>query len=487
LSHRANRELKHVEIKRKELLSVGIDVGTTTSHLVFSRLILQNDPFSRSSKYIVAERHIIYRGRIFMTPLKPGNREIDVDALVPLLRSEYERAGVSIHDVETGAVIITGESARKDNAERIVEQLSMEGGRFVAATAGPNFEAVISAYGAGAVEYSKANRCRLIHSDTGGGTSNIAVIDSGSIAATACINIGGRLIAYNEKNEVTRLEDAGKLLLRETGHNCVMGERVSAEAMDDVSRVMASTLVDALTGAPETELTRRLMMTASLPPESFVGEVFYSFSGGVAEYIYGYEDAAYGDLGDRLGRSIRSIIDERGLTLVELPERIRATVIGASSYTLEVSGPTTFASPGFRLPLRNIPVTSPQVEKGRLSVNYVADQVRAALKKIDVEDAKCPVALAFRDPVKMDYENLRVFARGVAAALPRGGGGAPLVLIFDTDVGNSVGNVLARETGLVNVLAIDEISLKEGDFIDVGEPINEGVIYPVIVKSLVFH
>jgi ethanolamine utilization protein EutA len=254
-----------------------------------------------------------------------------------------------------------------------------------------------------------------------------------------------------------------------------------------VSRVMASMLMDALTGAPETELTKKLMMTASLPIESFRGEAFYSFSGGVAEYIYGYEDAGYGDLGDRLGHSIRSIIDERELRLVELPERIRATVIGASSYTLEVSGPTTFASPGFRLPLRNIPVTSPQVEKGRLSVNYVADQVRAALKKIDVEDAGRPVALAFRDPVKMDYENLRVFARGMAAALPRMGGGAPLVLIFETDVGNSVGNVLARETGLVNVLAIDEISLKEGDFIDVGEPINEGVTYPVIVKSLVFH
>ncbi|MFH2110007.1 MAG: ethanolamine ammonia-lyase reactivating factor EutA [Candidatus Bathyarchaeota archaeon] len=477
-----------MEIKRKELLSVGIDVGTTTSHLVFSRLVLQNDPFSRSNKYEIAERHILYRGRIFMTPLKPGNKEIDLDALVTLLRSEYDEAGINLSDVETGAVIVTGESARKENAEMIVEQLSREGGRFVAATAGPNFEAVISAYGAGAVEYSKLNRCRLIHSDAGGGTSNIAVIDSGIIVATACVNIGGRLIAYNQDMEITRLEDAGRLLLSEIGRKGEMGETISVEVLDDVSRVMASILLDVLTGAPETKLTRALMMTQSLPPAAFRGDVYYSFSGGVAEYIYGYEAGNYGDLGDRLGRSIRSTVDERGLQLVALPERIRATVIGASSYTLEVSGPTTFTSPGFKLPLRNIPVTSPQIEKGRLSFGYVEKQIRAALKKIDLDDKHSPIALAFRDPVKMDYANLKVFARGVAAALPkRSGSEVPLILIFETDVGNSVGNVLARETGLVNVLAIDEISLKEGDFIDVGEPMNEGVTYPVVVKSLVFQ
>jgi len=477
-----------MEIKRRELLSVGIDVGTTTSHLIFSRLVLQNDPFSRSNKYTIAERRIIYRGRIFMTPLKPGNKEIDLDALVSLLRSEYDEAGVNISDVETGAVIITGESARKENAEMIVEQLSREGGRFVAATAGPNFEAVISAYGAGAVEYSRLNSCRLIHSDTGGGTSNIAVIDSGTIVATACVNIGGRLIAYDQEMEITRLEDAGRLLLKETGRKGEVGEKISVEALDDVSRVMASTLVDVLTGAPETRLARVLMMTRSLPQDVFRGDVYHSFSGGVAEYIYGHEAGNYGDLGDRLGHSIKEDLDERGLRLVALPERIRATVIGASSYTLEVSGPTTFTSPGFKLPLRNIPVTSPQIEKERLSFSYVEKQIRQALRKIDLDDKHSPIALAFRDPVKMDYVNLKVFARGVAAALPRRSGEeAPLVLIFETDVGNSVGNVLARETGVVNVLAIDEISLKEGDFIDVGEPVNEGSTYPVVVKSLVFQ
>jgi len=476
-----------MEIKRREMLSVGIDVGTTTSHLVFSRLVLQNDPFSRSGKYEVAERSIVYRGGIHLTPLKPGNREIDVDALVPLLMGEYAKAGVSLSDVETGAVIITGESARKENAEAIVERLSSEGGRFVAATAGPNFEAVISAYGAGAVEYSRRNGCRLVHCDTGGGTSNIAVIDSGRITATACINVGGRLLAFDDGMVLTRIEDSGELLLKEIGSRKVVGQTISGHEVDEVCRVMASTLMDVLTGTPSRRLAEELMTTAPIPRVELEGRLLHSFSGGVAEYIYGCEARSFGDLGLELGSHLRRMADERGLRLVGLPERIRATVIGASSYTLEVSGPTTFSSSGFKLPIRNVPVTSPVIEKKRLSAAYVRRQVDEALRKIDVDAGTSPVALAFRDPVALGYENIRVFALGLSRALGASiRAGVPLVLIFDTDVGNSVGNVLSRETGAGNVLALDEISLSEGDFIDVGEPINDGAAYPVVVKSLVF-
>ena len=172
---------------------------------------------------------------------------------------------------------------------------------------------------------------------------------------------------------------------------------------------------------------------------------------------------------------------------MNLPERIRATVIGASSYTLEVSGPTTYSSTGFKLPIRNVPVTSPIIEKRRLSADYVQKQVKEALKKVDMEGGLLPVALAFKDPVAMGYDNIRVFVQGLSRALNLNmKEGVPLVLIFDTDIGNSVGNVLSRETGAENILALDEISLSEGDFIDVGEPINDGAAYPVIIKSLVF-
>ena len=477
-----------IEIDRKVITSVGIDVGTTTSHLVFSELVLEKDVFSRSKKFRITERNIKYRGRIFFTPLKDGNREIDVETLMPLLLEEYERAGYEVSEVDTGAVIVTGESARKENAELIVERLAQESGKFVAATAGPNFEAVISAHGSGAVEYSKVNSCRLIHTDIGGGTSNIAVVDDGEVVATACMNVGGRQLAFGEGGELVRLEPAGVEVLEALGYDVGLGDVVSEEQKGVLADALAYALVDVLSGPPYSELSDQLMMTNQLPGEMFEGDPLYSFSGGVAEYIYGKEDREFDDLGKLLGERVRGLCEEGGLEFVETSEKIRATVIGACEFTLQVSGSTTYRSPDLDLPLRNLPVVVVNVRKDMLSVEHVSTQVRAALGRYDMSEGEAPIALAFHDPVGIQYDRLRVFALGLVEALPRTvGEGVPFIIIFGTDVGNSVGNVLLRETGVGNVLSIDEIFLSEGDFVDIGESIIGSPVYPVVVKSLVFE
>ena len=477
-----------IEVERKVLISVGIDVGTTTSHLVFSELVLEKDEFSRSKKFHIVERNIKHRGRIFFTPLKEGNREIDVETLMPLLLKEYERAGYRVSEIDTGAVIVTGESARKENAELIVERLAQESGKFVAATAGPNFESVISAHGSGAVEYSKENSCRLIHTDIGGGTSNIAVIDNGEIVNTACMNVGGRQLAFGAEGEVVRLEPAGKTVIEELGYEVSLGDVISQRQKEEIANTLASTLVDVLSGSPHSDLSERLMMTDKLPEEALEGDILYSFSGGVAEYIYGKERRDFEDLGRLLGERIRELCEERGLELVETSEKIRATVIGACEFTLQVSGSTTYRSPELGLPLRNLPVVVVNVRKEALSVDHVATQVVAALGRYDISEGEAPIVLAFHDPVGIQYDRLKTFALGLVEALPRTiAGGLPIIIIFDTDVGNSVGNVLYRETGVGNVLSIDEIFLSEGDFIDVGESIIGNPVFPVVVKSLIFE
>lgn len=466
---------------------MGIDIGTTTSHLVFSKLVLKEDPSSRTKKFHVAVREIIYRGRIFFTPLKEGNNEIDTDRLLPILLGEYERAGFDVSDVDTGAVIITGESARKENAEKIVEYLARESGRFVAAAAGPNFESIISAHGAGAVEYSRKNSCKLIHCDVGGGTSKISVIDKGVIKALACINVGGRLIAFGEKDNIVRLEPAGREVLDQLGLDLDRGDVVTPDQKDVVSELLASVLMEVLTGQPLSELSERLMVTPNLPAESFQDDLLYSFSGGVAEFIYEKDHQDYGDLGLALGNYIRLLCQRSQLRLIEASERIRATVIGASEFTLQVSGSTTYMSPETLLPIRNLPVVVPNIQRELLSEEYVSSQVTAALARLDIIEGEAPIALAFHDPVRTVYDKLKTFSLGLVKSLPRTiEGGIPIILIFDTDIGNSVGNILFRETGTRNVLSIDEISLKEGDFIDIGEPVIENVVFPVIVKSLVF-
>ncbi|MFX0173981.1 MAG: ethanolamine ammonia-lyase reactivating factor EutA, partial [Candidatus Hodarchaeota archaeon] len=263
---------------QRTLNSVGIDVGTTTSHLIFSELVLKKDLTSRTEKYHVAERKIKYRGQIFFTPLI--DNEIDIERLIDRLLNEYRNAGISISEIDTGAVIITGESAKRENAERIVEKLARETGRFVAASAGPNFESIISAYGSGAVNYSKKNACRLIHTDVGGGTSNIAVIDEGKIIATACINVGGRLLAFNDNDEIIRLEPAGKMLLEHCKFDQTLGGVVKSDQKDILAQTLASALLEVLNGNELSPFVRELMMTDPLSTEIFEEDFNWSFSGG---------------------------------------------------------------------------------------------------------------------------------------------------------------------------------------------------------------
>ncbi|MFX0085168.1 MAG: ethanolamine ammonia-lyase reactivating factor EutA [Candidatus Hodarchaeota archaeon] len=478
----------------KKINSVGIDVGTSTSHLVFSELVLKKDPSVKTEKYYVAERYIKYRGNIFFTPLKAKN-EIDIERLTQVLLNEYSKAGLVIQDIDTGAVIVTGESARKENAELIVQKLAQETGKFVAGAAGPNFESIISAFGSGAVDYSKDNQSKLIHTDVGGGTSNIAVINKGEIIATGCINVGGRVIAFNDQNKILRLEPAGKAALKYCNLNLDIDDIITDFQKDQIAYVLALALMEVLTKGKREEFssfTKNLMLTPFLPSESFKDDFDYSFSGGVAEFIYQKTTQDFNDLGLQLGSHIRSLTIKSKRKLIEAPEKIRATVIGASEYTLQISGSTTFMSDRFQssgiLPLRNLPIITPIIKRELLSEEYVSKQITIALNRLDIIEGEIPIALAFRDPVRTVYDKLRIFAQGVVKALPNTIlKDQPIILVFDTDVGNSVGNVLVRETGINNrVLSIDEIPLKEGDFIEIGEPIIENRIFPVVIKSLIF-
>jgi ethanolamine utilization protein EutA len=478
-----------IRVAEKRINSVGIDIGTSTSHLIFSELVLKRDPTSTTEKFFVAERIIKYRSRIIFTPLL-SSREIDIEKLLPALLEEYRKADINPSDIDSGAVIITGESAKKENAERIVEVLAKETGNFVASTAGPNFESTISGHGSGAVTYSEQNRCKIIHTDVGGGTSNIAVIENGKILATACINVGGRLIAFNQET-IVRLEPAGKLLLDECHIQKGMGDKISKEEKTVLSQKLASVLIETLKGPNLSNFAQVLMMTENLPPESFVGNPAVSFSGGVAEYIYQKTDQDYNDLGKELGFQVRKAINEDNFNQIETPEKIRATVIGASCHTLNVSGSTTFISENaskIMLPLKNLPIVQPQIQREKLTVKYVSEQVQRALQRVDITEGDTPFALAFDDPVRSVYDKLTIFSKGIVEALPNSiKNNKPIFMIFTTDIGNSVGNVMKRETNIQNeILSLDEITVKEGEFIDVGTPLFENRVFPVVVKSLIF-
>jgi len=467
------------------LISCGIDVGTTTSHLIFSKLKLEKIHAPRGVKFEVTEREIIYKGQIILTPLVDG-RNIDYLKLVEFLKEEYKSAKISIDDIDTGAVIITGESAKKENAEELVKSLAHKAGKFVCAAAGPNFESVIAAMGSGAVQYSKDTKKTVMNVDIGGGTSNIAIIKDGEIIEAACVNVGGRLLAFDENNKIVRIEYPIKYLENRLGINFQYGLQITENQKREIAQILAGSLFEVLDQKIVSEIARRLLMTNELDYKEIIDEI--TFSGGVAEYIYNKTNMKYGDLGKHLGEEIRKIVKEKKLAIHEPKELIRATVIGAGQYTLQVSGVTTHISDEDVLPIYNVPVLEPKINNREITEENIKKAITKNFNLFDVDEGESIVALSFKGAIGGSYTGLTTFTKGVVSAMPNTiNKENPIILVFDRDVGNSVGNVMKRETNAKkNIISIDEIIVQEGDFIDIDKPKAGGQVVPVVVKSLVF-
>jgi ethanolamine utilization protein EutA len=473
-----------MEINRIELLSVGIDVGTATSHLVFSNLILVRDEMSPTLRFNIEERNVIYEGKIIETPFLE-DKTIDIDQLTAFFKKEYEHAGIDPADIHTGAVIITGESAKKHNAPQIAEALSKDAGKLVAATAGPNFESLLAAMGSGATARSRDHGKTILSCDIGGGTSNMAISRDGDVLSTSCIAVGGRLLALDSEIRIRQLADPAAKVMQDIGLDYRFGDQMAKEDIGKTASRMAEVLIEVMTGPAKSSLAKKLMMTGDLDFSVPIDE--YMFSGGVAEFIYG-KKGRYNDIGSILAKRIRSLIPQLKSPVVEPVNKIRATVIGAGAYSLSVSGSSGFMDDKLALPIRNIPVLRVDVEQTHLSVGHVVSRVNMAFQRHDLVEGLEIVALYFKDPVRVNYPELELFAKSMEAALPNSiAKRMPIILIFEKDIACSVGNVIRRETGMnTNLLSLDELSLNDGDWIDISEPLVGRQVFPVTVKSLVF-
>ena len=464
---------------------MGVDVGTSTSHLVFSNLVLERDPRSPSRRFLIRKREIIYEGRIINTPLLPDDT-IDTDTLSEFFREEYGLAGIDPADIQSGAVIVTGETAKKDNARQIVEAISNGAGDFVAATAGANFESLLTAMGSGATARSKDYNKTILSCDIGGGTSNIAISRKGEVLSTSCISVGGRLLAADSEGRIWRLDEPAMKVMEQIGLNYRIGDHIPRSDIERIATRFAEVLIEVITGPATSLLARQLMLTDDIHFPGKIDE--YSFSGGIAELIYG-GNGNYDDMGNILADKINSLIPTLTAPVVEPKHKIRATVIGAGAYSLSISGSSGFMDDKISFPIRNVPVIRVDVDPSRLSVEHVISRTRASFRRFDLKEGEEVVALYFKDPVRAYYPELELFAKSIEAALTNSiDNKIPIILIFETDIACSVGNVIRRETGLkTNLLSMDELILNEGDWIDIGEPLVAGQVFPVTVKSLIFN
>jgi ethanolamine utilization protein EutA (predicted chaperonin) len=460
------------------LTSVGIDIGSSTSHLMFSRLLI-GYPSVLQRKPIVLERNVIARSPILLTPFS-GDWNIEAEPLRELVDATFREAGLSREDIDTGAVIITGEAARRDNAQKIAELFSDETGRFVCATAGPTLETIMAAHGSGAVLQSREQGLTLLNIDVGGGTTKISVIDNGKISATTALNVGARLVAHDGADSIIRLEKGGRRFLRDLGQNLDFGAKVSVDLRARLASRMAQALFDAVTTSAQPwddfHVTAPL---GELPPIDGI-----LFSGGVSEYIYGREAAGFGDLGPHLGRAVRNEAEKRGFNILEAGEGIRATVIGASQYTVQLSGETIFIPESLTLPVRNLRVFVTSVDWQTPVADRTAAAVRKTMAERDEEVRGAPFVLAFSTPPFSGYGAVQEMARGIDLALENlSPEDRPVALVFVQNVGQVVGGMLSAKW---NMPCIDEVTLSELDFIDVGEVVPDEGFVPVVIKSLAF-
>ncbi|MDQ7094548.1 ethanolamine ammonia-lyase reactivating factor EutA [Desulfosporosinus sp. PR] len=483
------------ESNMQTITSVGIDIGTTTTQLVISRLTVEN---TASGTFVprveITAKEVVHRSRIYFTPLL--DRElINAVAVSRIVEAEYSAAGLTPEQIDTGAVIITGETAKKENAKAIIDALAGFAGDFVVATAGANLESVFAGKGSGAAMYSAQKHQVVVNIDVGGGTSNFATFYEGKAVDTACLNVGGHLIEFEPQGErITYLSPPAKVALLATGQRLSEGERVALPQLRPLVKAMAESVVNLLQTSAPRGLTEKLLMTPPLNLEVPIKKVM--ISGGVADYVYApkgpetmVEVTVYGDFGPLLGWELKGSLEAAGFVLEKPRETVRATVIGTGTQSVNLSGSTIHLQETI-LPLRNVlvvspfPATIPDTEQG------IAEVLRRELRRLELDSSQGTiVAITLQGPRSMSFADIQCLARGLLQGMESYlAENNLLILVLEADCGKVLGQCLKALTSYpLELICIDQLEVEGCDYIDIGKPLMGGRVVPVVLKTLVFN
>ncbi|MBI4928893.1 MAG: ethanolamine ammonia-lyase reactivating factor EutA [Anaerolineae bacterium] len=475
----------------RQLLSVGIDVGTTTTQVVFSRLVLQDVARPGQVPRIQVEaKSILYKSPIYFTPLTSPD-EVNAEALKAIIRQEYRSAGIAPSQVETGAVIVTGEIARTQNADAILQAISDLAGDFVVTVAGPNVESIIAGKGSGAASYSSVHFAQVTHIDIGGGTANAVIFRSGEFLSASAMAVGGRQLVIERTSGIVRhIPPPGKKIIEALNLPIQVGRQVDMQVLEAFCACMADLVADLAMGV-ESSLSSAFYLSAPLKHANQSRVLM--FSGGVGTYFFHpvpintlSDVLIHDDVGPLLASALRVNPRIQHFKLVEPEETLRATVMGAACQTITLSGSTIWAETEL-LPLRNLPVVRPRIANLQSSID-ISEACFLAAQRWETSDDQGQIAMVIDFPEKIDYPALQVLASGILQyARARKDASAPIVLILEHDYAQVLGQSIKAMSPGLPVVAIDQVGLDEGDFIDLGMPILGGRVVPLSVKTLIFY
>ena len=474
-----------------QILSVGIDIGTSTTQVVFSRIEMDNTAgYFTAPRIAITGKEILYKSKVYFTPLKTQTL-IDADAVRNIVAQEFRSAGYSPADTQTGAVIITGESARKENAASVLQALSDFAGEFVVSTAGPDLESIIAGKGSGAWQYSIDNDCTVVNLDIGGGTSNIVFFNAGDTQGKICLDVGGRLIRLDggDSPRITYVSYAAAAAAKLAGVRAEAGQTISRSDLRRICDVFADCLAGAIGIAPKSPLQDQILTPGSDVYAPARPSRRICFSGGVADCIYsqnGEDDLRYGDIGPILGRAIAENRYFKDQKIIQGGETIRATVVGAGTYTTNLSGSTIFYSEGI-FPVKNVPALKLTKDEQWAVIGgnaqLLADKIRWFLQQSDSPR----MLLALQGMPDPDFATLKKLAAAIVGALDASlAPDEPIIVVVERDIAKALGIAL-QQTGCRRKMAsIDSVKIEAGDYVDIGRPLMDGLVVPVVVKTLLF-
>lgn len=476
-------------MKDDTILSVGIDLGTSTTQLILSRLTIKNFASAFSVPRInISKKEVIFQSDIIFTPLATQT-EIDAEAIKKFVADQYQKAGISKQDIQMGAVIITGETARKQNSSAVTHALSGYAGDFVVATAGPDLESIIAGKGAGTNVIAKKIRKNVVNMDIGGGTSNLGLFNDDDVLDTACFDIGGRLIKVTpETHEITYISPKVKQLIQELHLDIHEKTVATKERLQPIIDVLTQVLENSIGLGNKSPYFDLFVTNHALHPEYLVDGV--TFSGGVADClneILPADEFRYGDIGVLLGHAVAQSEIFKQKTVYPSVETIRATVVGAGSHTTDVTGSTIAYTDGI-LPLRNLPIL--KIAKGDegLEADDLATRISEKIKWYQVQNELNNVVLALVGKRSPTFSDIQRYAAGIVkGAQVLIDKHEPLIIMVHEDMAKALGHSLfAQLPDRYPFVCIDSVKVENGDYIDIGEPVAGGEVLPVIVKTLVF-